>query len=301
MSNYADNFEPASFGGIEFPYERIRVGCGIRHHQHEYPHQPGAALEKLGRELYTISAAIPFQAELSEPRYKDLFPTRLTALRDMWEKQVTDQFNVPAIGKIKCVCIKWGLEQTNRNVSGVAGECEWLEDMEDSFGFLQSLQPKVDNSMKTVLLGWNAELEKIQPHSSIFDSITQMASQILAYKDQFDMYAHLIEAKILGLTSLLHQADAQAQELNQPQYPFLLEAFRELAHANAQLHRDIMQIGYVRLKYTVRQTMSLAQIASDIYGDNRRASDLLKLNALPDPYMVPGGTVIQFYDVRQAA
>ena len=55
------NLSKASFDGIAFPVATYRLPAAFDHHQ--YPHSPGGAVEKLGRELYRV-------------RYGDLRPTR---------------------------------------------------------------------------------------------------------------------------------------------------------------------------------------------------------------------------------
>ena len=42
-----DALKPFSFNGFDFPYTDYTVTGGIRKHNHEYPHNPGAAVEKL--------------------------------------------------------------------------------------------------------------------------------------------------------------------------------------------------------------------------------------------------------------
>ena len=67
----------ASFDGIQFPVRKVNVKGGIRHHNHEFPKAPGAALEKLGRRPYMISMSPVFYNNLLTPWDYTLWPADL--------------------------------------------------------------------------------------------------------------------------------------------------------------------------------------------------------------------------------
>ena len=48
--------------------------------------------------------------------------------------------------------------------------------------------------------------------------------------------------------------------------------------------------------FTVKRTMSVVEISKAIYkGDATKAVEIMRLNALDDPFSVSGGTIVRYY------
>jgi len=291
---YFDQLEPASFGGIAFPYSELKVTCGVRSYEHEYPHQDRMALEKLGRRAYKVHVMVMFQAMINNPKWSDLFEVRLPKLREMWEKSTTADFHIPHIGDLPMMCGEWSEDLSARNRSGCRVEMDYVEDVPDAFNFVKTVQLTPHSfAQQTVLLG--AEFNKLPHKVALFDAITMAAASILAIKDQIDLYGNLLLSKIIGLTSLLHMADQQVKELNDPMNYELLAAFRDFCDAVVQLHQDILQLGISQAEYVVPMEMTVAAIADTVYHDSRQAVDIMRLNAFEDPMAIPAATKVKYY------
>ncbi len=292
---YNDRFEPASFDGIAFPYSDLKITCGVRSHEHEYPHQDKVALEKLGRRAYKVHVTVMFQADVPDPKWLGLFEERLPALRKLWEASSTKQFHVPHIGDLPMMCGDWSEELSPRNRNGARVEMDFVEDASDAFDFVRTVQTTTRSfPQKVELLGY--EVEKRGLHG-LFDQITILAAQILGYKDTLDLYGALVTSKIDGLISLLRMADQQVQELNDPINYELLDAFRELCAATIQLQKDVLELGIEKKFYVVPAQMTITDVATALFGDTRRGVEVMRMNEILDPMAIVAGTRLAYYDL----
>lgn len=296
-----DQLQPASFGGLKFPVREVRISGSLRDHVHEFPHAPGGAPEKLGRGLYRISMTAAFlgkDATLA-PAYRKwnpLWPNTLRALREYYENGDTQDLHIPTIGTIQAYIKDWGQTMTNSNRSGEVGDFLFVEDQESAFLVNNLLEVRA-TSLADKADAWNVQIKGVDDSTGLFDAITEAANSVLAIKDQIDLYGALVESKILGLTGLLREADEQVRSLNDPTNYQVLDALHELWDSALKLHKDLQERGAQLRNYVTPMLMPLSKAAAAIYGDSARTSELLQLNALEDPFAVPPGTTLRYYDV----
>lgn len=292
MPNVFESFEPMSFAGVEFPWESYTIEGGIEVHQHKYPHVDGANIEKLGRKLYEVKITPVFQAGLLPERYSRLFPDNLRTLRRIFEEQTTDDLVIPDIGSIKACAIAWNHRATAINVSGVKPEFTFLEDQSGLFGetfvlFTNQLQSKLQN--------WTIEADRLPEDASIFDKINEVALQVLAIRDQSDLFGGLVLAKVEGLVSLIQEADSVLTSFDDPDNVGALEALHAMMAATVALGRDVASKGQGLQVYTVPLTMSIGQVSIALYGDSTRGAEVMQLNTLDNPLSIPAGTKVVYY------
>jgi prophage DNA circulation protein len=302
-----DTLKPMSFSGIQFPFKTYGVKGAIRKHVHEYPHSPGGALEKLGRSLYEISVSVDFVAGYSHPTYKQML-TDLGVLRGLFEDQVTETLVIPHIGPIKACAEEWSENVVNTNRNTVKADLKFIEDQSSAFLVLEAAtvttttianryddfviaREKLKNPAQAAAIG---ALPFEEP--SIFSQIDNAAIAVLGIKDQVDLFGALVVAKIDSFASLLRQADSQVSSMDEPPYWEIREALHALWDAAQQLGRDVQNKDEYLKKYTVPVRMSVGQIASAIYGDASRGTEIMQLNVLRDPLAVEAGTQINYYN-----
>lgn len=121
----------ASFAGFRFPIRELHVRGSLRHHLHEYPHSPGAALEGLGRRLYEFRMTAPFHETFRS--YPKLYPETLASLRTIFDGGLAWDLVVPWIGTIQARCIEWTQHLVAKVQSGEDVELVFLEDRDEAF------------------------------------------------------------------------------------------------------------------------------------------------------------------------
>lgn len=292
MPTVFDGFKPMSFAGVAFPYVSYEVQGAYRIHNHEYPHSPGGALEKLGRSLYEFSASVDWRGALDSKKYPQLI-TDLGVLRGLWEDGVTEKLHIPHIGTVQAMAVNWREAVKNTDRSGVASTIKFIEDQSSAFLVLETIQVRTQSLNETAA---NFALAPRPPGANIFRQIDSALSGILAIKDQSDLFGSLVASKIDGLTQLLRMADETVRELNDPPFNIeLVEAIHALWDAAIQLGKDIQQKGADVKTYTTPVLMSATQVAVAIYGDTDKTIDILQLNVVADPYAIPANTSLRYY------
>lgn len=281
----------ASFKGLEFPVESVRVRGGIRDHLHEYPHSPGAANEKLGRKPYEIEMVSNFQTTFA--KWPGLWPKRLADLRELFEKETSADLVIPSIGPLWCYCRDWDQDMTAKIMSGERATFKFIEDSQDTF-LLNALVKVASASLPTNGQRFTTLTDRLSPKPSIFDAITDAVNSVIAVSDQAEAYGGLMEAKVLGLIALCKEGD-QSLQLQSPSNHDILDALHDLWASSNSLLGDTQNKGGKIVRFRVPTTMSVADVAALVYNDASRAVEILTLNPIDDAFAIPAGTNLKIY------
>lgn len=284
----------SGFDGIRFPILSVRVRGGMRNHEHVYPHSPGAAVEKLGRDLYQIEITPCFQADMIPKVYADLWPAKLAELRAKFEAGKTADLILPTIGKLRAMCTSWEQEFTPaRSISGESVSWKFIEDQESARLLSSVLKKSV--GLKAKLKTFEVEGLKLNPKPSLWDTVAQTVDQVLSYKGQIELYAQLVESKLQSALSMFNELTNQANALSDPRNALGLIALQELWQETLKFYKDQQSRGAEFHWKRTNRDMDIGQVSVWLYGDSTHASDLLSINAFTDPYAIPSGTNIRYY------
>ncbi len=292
-STVFDKLLRASFDGIEFPWTEVDVSGAIREHEHEYPHAPGAALEKLGRKLYEVRFKCSFHETFR--KYPKLWSQSLPRLVKLFESEETKDLVIPNVGTIRACCVKWSRSLVAPKRSGETVDLTFREDQEQAF-LVNKLLTVSTQSLSSTAQKFAIEAAKIKPKESLFDSIQASVNSVLAIVDTAQSYGNLIESKLLAVAGMCDDADRRLKVLNDPLNHELLDALLTLWDSILGLQTDLAKTGGVMLTYTLQRGMSLIELSKALYdGDGSRAVELLQLNAIVDPFDLPQSTQIRYY------
>lgn len=286
-----------SFAGIRFPIHSVRVTGGGRSHVHEYPHSPGGAPEKLGRKLYEFEVVPCFEADLIPTEYAGLWPNKLNSLQNIFDKQSTEDLILPTIGKVRAFAETWSREYNpSRSMSGEAVSWKFLEDSEESrlittaIVSARSLPAKLD----AFVLAGNGFKKP-----SLWDQIVAAVEKVLAYRDQFELYSNLIEASLLSILGMLREIDQAYDELKDPRNLAAAIALRELWTECRLFYADQKQLGLVTKHKRTKKLMDIGELSIWLYGESSKASELLSLNSFEDPFAIPAGFNVRYYQLTE--
>jgi hypothetical protein len=317
-----DNLQRASFAGIAFPVEEITIDGGLRDHVHEYPHSPGGAPEKLGRRLYTFRMRAKFHATFRAYGFTDLYPRAWNRLRNICEAGRTEDLVVPTLGTLKAYAVSWPETATARQRSGVTVEFTFREDVDTYFmnGLLSISSASMEQAQQR--LAYMATVyEQTPPGQVILEAIPtdpvnaplvpppDAAKQnvldllgaidaafnlLLSIDDQADFYATLAEIKVMRVISLCQEV-ARRAELQDARNARLREALLGAWSTADDRRRDIEKKREQMILYITPIDMSVTDVAKAVYGDASRAMEILKLNALRNPFLIPRGSALRMY------
>ncbi len=302
MANAADSFPKAAFGGIEYPYSELTIKGGLRHSIHEFPHTPGGEVEKMGRKLYTINfrvSAHDIPGSDLERLYPDLYPGRMFKLRDMFERELTDNLVIPTLGTIKAVATEWTSKFDVRVSTGEVFDLEFVEDQDQATLFALVADPGSAASMLAAsdeLFAQKAIKDaRMSGYTlSIFQKINDAVTEVQGVFGQADAYSKVLEGKIEAVANLCSFADSTLTEMQDPVNHEVIAALKDLWLASRTLGENLIQTQQTIREYTVPKLMSISEISTAIYGSSDKSIDILQLNAINDAFAVPSGTLLRY-------
>ena len=292
---YLRTLKRFAIDGVVLPYKRISIRGGVRHVEHEYPHVDGGLAEKLGRKLYEIDVDLVIDEGVARAGFyqgRNLIADFNTLSTNVLEKAKTVTVYLPNIGEIKAFAPDWTREIDVAKTSGEAVRLTLKEDNDSAALIAKTLSIKPPAAV-TQFLGALESASPV-PMPNPLQQIRDAVNQLLAFRDQGQMWVGFIDAKIQGLQAMFEEVDATLDYLNDPEQWLLLESLRNLWSAVRELGEDIGAVQPLGT-WTVPRLMSCADISIALYRDTGHAIDILNLNALEDPYAVPAGTSVRYF------
>lgn len=288
----------AQFDYIPFPVTKVTVTGGLRHYVHEYPKSPGGAPEKLGRKLYVVKMTCVFDANLLPPwnlNGNDLWPGALSDLFDRFEDGLTSQLMIPTVGPIMAMCTNWSKEmEVKSRRTGEMCELEFLEDQSAAFLVKDLISVRTGTLVTKAQVLQQAVL--VDPKPGPFSQVLGMLGKLQRALDSTSLSDGLYLAQVEQLVAGFQSLDATLGPFDQPGNIALLEATLEAWAAAKQLEDDILaQQSVPLIPYVVPRTMTVVDVANDLYGDPERGIEIMQINAIPDPLLIPRGFELQVY------
>lgn len=296
----ANAFPLAAFDSIEFPYSDLQVKGGIRFAKHEFPHSPGAEIEKMGRNPYEITFSAWFHdvpKSTIEKQYPGLY-SRLEQLRERFEKEITADLVVPTVGTIKAVATTWTQRFNPQSPSGETFEITFIEDQDAAtlappvidLADAQALEDAYDSlAAAAALADFNKTATK-----GFFQALNDAVTSVLAIFGRADAMSRVVEGKIRALEQLISTMDSQIEEMQHPQNHLVVEALKDLWKATRDLQENIVGTTQTIRTWTTEKVMSVNQVAVALYGTSEKGFELLQLNSFKDSMRIPAGTDVKY-------
>lgn len=325
------NLAKASFDFIAFPVMSYEVSCAIRDHIHAYPHSPGGAAEKLGRELYRVRMSAVFDQRVTGYG-NNLWPGDLSDLRDRWEQQVTSTLTIPTIGDIEAYCKSWTERATpDKRQSGVEVELEFVEDQSQAFlvnglvqvtsTTLQSAGTEFDEQFQPLLDGGTvsatAPTRVIAPPAGTIPrartfagAYTQLrasdANILTKIRAAYQTALRVIETPsrfadqvLRAAETLITLCEQNYDRIRVLKNPIMWErayAYKRVWSSAVKLRNDLSRESPRILVYVAPIDTSIGAVSRAIYGDASYATQIMQLNAIPNPLAIRKGTQLRYYD-----
>jgi hypothetical protein len=298
MSTF-DIKKSCTFDGITFPVFEVSLTGAIRRHTHIFPYSPGGSTELMARDNYKIKIKTIF-CDSFKNYGKELYPTAMVELRRKFEAQAVADLDVPNLGIIKAYAFSWIFTKSGKLQNGEDAEIVFEEDTSSMFS-VENILTQQASGFDSRAEDFSTELDAIKqrgvlsPFFEILDKIDEVAGELQSIVDQAQLFDTIIAAKIDGLTDLLERAADDVDLIKNPDNLTLIESFKNLWSATLDLKDTIANKGKLR-PYTVPKDSTLAEICIQLYGNTNRAQEILSLNQIDDPFLIPAGTVLIYSD-----
>lgn len=300
MPTAASQLPRTRYGDVEFPSEVTDLTFVGRVHVHEYSHVPGGAVEKLGRGLVKVTVRASFQNRFGG--YPGLYPQGMNTIRGYAMQQATLPFTHPSAGTFPATIVNYTQKKDARLLSGEKVDLEFLEDQPASFALAaitSDTNAAVGPASQTLGTQANLLANQLQftpRDTSLLDSIQDAANDILGLRDTAQLWGNRYVAAVSKLIGLCAQLDQAASMQDVRAWP-VVSALRELWGQALQIQSDYQSQRITLRKYVTPATMSILQVALNLYQDASRQGDLLALNSdvVPTPLRVKAGTTLRYY------
>lgn len=293
MSAVFDTLPKASFNGIEFSIEGSEVSGSIREHTHVYSHVDGGDNEIIGLNPYVIELDANFQA--TSLVFPESWPFDLNRLVAMFESKTVGDLVVPTRGTMKAYCCNWSIKMSAKIRSGEKCKLRFKQDSDTTFDAsnitTQPAQLIFDTAAKSFVDTANDQNTDPDALTAILNAI----NTINAIADTAGMYSNRMAASIAQITAMLTALDRTVNSFQRPDNSAVMRSLHDLIYATIRLNEDIQSTRGKLRQYIAPTTMSIQQIATNLYGDASRAADLIGLNSITDPFEVKVGTPINYY------
>lgn len=295
-----DTLQRCSFDGVAFPIKSVSIRGRYRHHDHEYLRVPGAIIEKLERSVYDIEIEGAFDTGVRG--YGALWPNGVNSLRDKYATGTTGPLVIPTIGTIPAFQPEWSQQlDMGRVRSGETVRLHFKEDQTERFiamAVVRVQQQSLDTAVERLNFTLADLLGTPKNDKDIFDAINKAANDVLAIKDQSDLYGGRLAQKLGALQSILGEADTAVQSFTHPQNYLALDAFLDLWDSTVKIATNLAESPRGPRAYTTPRQMTVSQVAAAVYsGSTARANEILLNNQFDDPFAIRAGTdVVYFVD-----
>lgn len=286
-----DGAPKASWDGVTFAIDEVEIVGEGRFVIHEYPHQDGGDVEKMGRKLYVIRVNAIFDEGMKG--YPGNYPGSIDALVRRAELGGGYRLVLPNAGSIVCVCTKWPRKWVAQVRSGERMSLEFIEDetINDLDTFAQNVA-----SYDTVQANFDAAASYRPLALNVPDAdwvaLENAVAAVMRMRDQADRRVAVIEAKVLSVSQMISRID---RAITTPiAYP-LVRALIDLYESAAKLTLDTSPVRLALRNWTVPKLTDITSISRALYGRTDKATDLLQLNAIEDAFAIPAGTNIRWF------
>jgi prophage DNA circulation protein len=275
----------ASFRGVEFDVLASQDGIERRIVEHEYLYRDGAELDDTGRKARPTRLTAVFTG-------RD-YLAALTTFLGVCDEGATGPLRHPLLGtwQAKVASVQVQHEHTRRDYAAV--EVEFREDGRDSrLAIVASVAAAQDTmtSQLDTLQTANDDLGDDAP-TEVGEAITDATAYVTDVDDtEDDLTARYDQlARSVGLANdALDDVDAVDA------WP-ARQGLRDVLLAARELKERLERIKPRALEQELAADAPLVTLAIRLYADPSRADDLLRMNKIRQPFLVPAGTTLRVH------
>ncbi len=281
-----NQLESASFGGIEFDVASVSDDIERRVVEHEYAYRDGADLEDTGRAARPTS----FQAIFHGEGYL----TRLTEFQRLVDTGETRTLRHPLLGTWQAKALRMSVQHEHARRDAATVELQFKEDG------TSTLVPLVE-SISDASQNLDDGLADLDTAHDEFDdgpvaAVTDFETDATAYMSDLEESTDTRETRFDTLQAYGKAAVDALDDLGDDVASVpLIRSIRKIQHAAraAREAYDAAQPSVV--EHDIAADASLTAVASALYGDPDRVADLLRLNQVRNPFLMPSGTRIKVH------
>lgn len=284
--------ERASFRGVEFDCQVVDDDLGHRLAEHTYPYRNGADLEDMGRRARRTRLRAVFMNDADRSKGVG-YEAKLNAFLEVADEGKTGLFQHPLMGSWQAKCSTFPVHHEHSARDMATMEVEFVEDgtntsLPDMFSVSQA---KADvEEAATLVITENASLL-----DQAIDGVTDAVNEARDFANSATAMVQSAVDRVNLIRSKINACIAAAKKLTDIQRWPVVQAMRRLVASVQKLGKAVQSLSPPVILHTVGATTSLKLLAHALYGDANRAADLIKLNHVRNPALVPAGVQLRVF------
>lgn len=312
MAIWDEILQEASFADIEFPVSQRKVSGGRALARRRYPNRPGQAIEDQGREPYSFQLEVPLFASMDP----DLYPATYEQLRAAFDDPETygeAEYVDPELGPLRAKVVSWTWSQSadERDGGRLTFDLEEISFDDQVFALrvgggdpqgVAAEQARVlDEGLGSAGVD-EGDLGKGFAAAGV--KLTEDEAEHLAgelWSTQLFVFVEALDDGLASAEGLAARVDTIRGRVNVLLEQPLMQgaAATPLAHAAARFADALGSIAErvvaeapPLVEVTLADTISVYELAVQLYGEVGRADEILQRNPTSSPLFLQRGTVL---------
>lgn len=287
----------ASFAGVAFDCLATQDSIDRAVARHTFPRRDGANLEDMGAEPRSTSCQVLFwERSADEGDEPGNHLVRFAAFKAAVDAGLVADFVHPITGTYRAMVANFGFEASAEERDLISCACTFVEDTTQPAKFDPGSQLTVDSGAAATAA--NAKLAKASLDAAGIDS--SVADETSSIVDNWESDSEMTVRQVnLELASVNQKLDdtIETYELTSDVTNYTL--WRRIQSLNYSARRAaalFRQSQPQTIQITVAEATPLRALVASTYGANDaevRYSEIMRLNEVDDPSLIPAGTVLR--------
>jgi prophage DNA circulation protein len=301
MATWADILQVGSFDGVTFDFVSARDEGGNTLDAQAFPNKNGAFIQGRARNGRRFSVLAIF----IEDDYPDTMNQLIAKLENGGAPK---RFVHPVRGEFMAACEHFTVTHDAEDAADSATvQIDFVEHTDDTQGpkAVTGTTPARANAIRSavtdVLVALSAfqEATEVQNNAYVLQ-VTAAANAASDIADSFEstgdeLSALDIQKQANATLSIIDTAVATGSDYDSTEAYDLGAAVLAMSSTVSTMAQDLIEAKPPLQVFTVRADTNLLQFVHDLYGDSDRADEVLALNSIPDPSLIPAGTKLSAY------
>jgi len=313
MATFEETLQEMQLGGLVLPVSSRTWSGGRDFQRTRQPYRAGQRTTDTGRQPYTWVLEVPLFHGVDADHWPGLYGQLVDLLNDEDRKGEVDYID-PVLGPFQVKVVSWREVSSAQARHGAAFEITLEENSQDeaiSRFTLADSDPSadaralaalcdelieeaglddddLDAAFKDAGLPRTGEEQRWTSGSFFAESFADYEATVTAGRQRVEDIASEVERIVSRVESVM--------ALEVFDTPALWPTFATLARFSGAVVREgaaTARQGPRLLDFRTSGVTSIAQVAAELYGDASRVEELLDLNALANPLLIPAGTTLR--------
>jgi prophage DNA circulation protein len=297
--SWEEDISVASFRGLSFEVLSIRDSITRRVVEHKFPYRDGASLEDTGRE--------PRPFDIEGDFISDNYLEELINFSKIADEGATGPFVHPLFGTFQAKVMAFDINHEGERRDSATFTLQLKEDGTNTkvpdFSGVESAGDDLTRETETVVSISEEIVEFTPPDDTDWlDLVDRAVEDALAFIDDVDAIVDDLETRfeqmrktaLDAIDEVVAMTDRAVDTVTSVTTP-LVQGLHSIVIAAKRLRERAERIKSKIVELPIDVTAPLTTTAMRLYGDASRVDDLVRINKIRNPFLIPAGTRLRVF------